>query len=632
MQNRDQMHPQDMRNLIIFAVLSILMWLSYDYFVARPHAEAMRQAAAAAKIQAAAKAPAEILDTAIVKPRAEMIAETPRVKIDTKSISGSINLKGGRLDDAQLKDYYKTAERKERVNVLSPARTPHPRYVETGWIAAAAMSGLPNENTVWSVRGNDTLTPATPVTIATSSNGLTFERIFTVDDEFGFSIENRVINNSGKDITLYPYALVTEHGVPEDFLNQGVIHEGPIAYVGDKLEEWKYSSFKKKPEGNFTANEGWAGLTGKYWLTAIVPGVQGGSESFKIRFINSPAINESTKDRYQVDVTGGAQTVASGKSISSKVNVFSGAKKLAALQSYEKAWNVPHFDLAVDFGWFYFLTKPFFLALNFLYHLTGNFGIAIIIFTCCLRVLVFPLAQTSYKSFAKMRMVSPEMYNIRHQYKDDKQKLQEELVKLYQRHNVNPMAGCLPIIVQIPIFFALYKVLSNTIEMRHAPFFGWIHDLSSMDPTTVFNLFGLIDWTPPHALMIGAWPLIMMVSMIVQRNISPPPEDPIQAKLMQIMPYFMTFVMAKFASGLVIYWTINNMLAIVQQVVIMKSMGVPIHLFSKDKDKQKLEKEIDEGPIVNPSLEMIEEKLGDAVHEGEAKIVSMPKGKKKKKK
>ena len=629
MQNRDQMHPQDMRNLIIFAVLSILMWLSYDYFVARPHAEAMRQATAAAKIQAAARAPSEILDTAIVKPREEMINETARVKIDTKSVSGSINLKGGRLDDVQLKDYYKTVEKKERVNVLSPARTPHPRYVESGWIASSPTTGLPDENTSWSVKGNNTLTPATPVTITTSANGMTFERTFTVDDEFGFSIENRVINNGGKDVTLYPYALVTEHGVPEDFLNQGVIHEGPIAYVGDKLEERKYSDFKKKPEQNFSGSGGWAGLTGKYWLTAIAPAAQA---DMKVRFINSPAISEQTKDRYQVDVTGGPQTASPGKEISSKVNVFTGAKRIAALQNYEESWNVPHFDLAVDFGWFYFLTKPFFLALNFLYHLTGNFGIAIIIFTCCLRVLVFPLAQTSYKSFAKMRMVSPEMYTIRHQYKDDKQKLQEELVKLYQKHNVNPMAGCLPILVQIPIFFALYKVLSNTIEMRHAPFFGWIHDLSAMDPTTIFNLFGIIPWTPPHFLMIGAWPLIMMVSMIVQRNISPPPEDPIQAKIIQIMPYFMTFVMAKFASGLVIYWTINNMLAIVQQVVIMKSMGVPVHLFSKDKDKEKLEKEIDEGPIVSPSLEMIEENIEHAVHEGEAKVISMPKGKKKKKK
>lgn len=631
MQTRDQMHPQDMRNLIIFAVLSILMWLSYDYFVARPHAEAMRQAAASARQVAAANAPTEIMETAIVRPRSDMIAETPRVKIDTKSLSGSINLKGGRLDDLQLKEYFKTVERKERVNLLSPARTPHPRYVETGWIAASSQAGLPDDKTLWTVKGNNTLTAATPVTLTYASSGLVYERVISVDDEFGFSIENRVINNSGREIVLYPYALVTEHGLPEDFLNQGVVHEGPIAYVGDTLEERSYSDFKKKPEEVFSAMQGWAGVTGKYWLTALAMSNQE-TEMTKFRFVSSPAINENTKDRYQVDLTGGPQALAAGETISSKVHVFSGAKKLSALQTYEKSWNIPHFDLAVDFGWFYFLTKPFFIALTFLYGLTGNFGIAIIIFTCFLRILVFPLANTSYKSFAKLRMVSPEMYEIRHQYKDDKQKLQEELVKLYQKHDVNPMAGCLPILVQIPIFFALYKVLSNTIEMRHAPFFGWIQDLSAMDPTTIFNLFGIIPWDPPHFLMIGAWPLMMMAAMIIQKNISPPPEDPIQARIIGLMPYFMTFIMAKFASGLVIYWTINNILAIVQQVVIMRSMGVQIHLFKKDKDKEKLEKEIDEGPIVNPSIEMMEEKLEDAVHEGLDKPISPPKPKKKKKK
>lgn len=632
MQHRDQMHPQDMRNLIIFAVLSIAMWLAYDYFVARPHAEEMRRAAMNAKLVAAANAPAEILDTAIVKPRAEMIAQTARVKIDTPALSGSINLKGGRLDDLHLKNYYKTVEKTEHVNLLSPARTSYPRYVETGWIGGdGAPSALPDDKSNWSIKGgNDTLTPSTPVTIAYSANGLTFERLFTIDENFGISVEDSVTNGTGRNVTLYPYALVTEHGMPEDYLNLGVIHEGPIGYIGDQLQELDYDDLKKKQQESLSANSGWIGLTGKYWLTALAPAVQG-TQEHKFRFVSSPAINENTKDRFQADITGGAQIVPAGGKAESKVHVFSGAKKLALLQEYEKQWNLPHFDLAVDFGWFYFLTKPFFIALNFLYGLTGNFGIAIIIFTCFLRVLVFPLAQTSYKSFAKMRQVSPEMYNLRHQYKDNKQKLQEELVKLYQKHNVNPMAGCLPILVQIPIFFALYKVLSNTIEMRHAPFFGWIHDLSEMDPTTIFNLFGLIPWSPPHFLMIGAWPILMMFGMIIQRNISPPPEDPIQAKIIAVMPYFMTFIMAKFAAGLVIYWTINNVLAVIQQVVIMKSMGVPIHLFSKDADQKKLAKEIDEGPIVNPSLELIEETIEHAV-DGDDKPISPPKPKKKKKK
>jgi len=630
MQNRDQMNPQDMRNLILFAVISISMWLAYDHFIARPQAEAARLAAVKAKIVAESVTPEEIQKTT-VKPRPEIIAETPRVKIETRSLNGSINLKGARLDDVELKDYFKTVERKEEVTTLSPARSPHPRYVETGWIGQN-VAGLPTDETIWTVKGNDVLTPSTPVTLVyNASSGLVFEKTFTVDDDFGFSIEDRVSNASGKSITLYPYALATEHGMPEDYLAQGVIHEGPIGYIGEGLEERDYKDFKKTPQETIDGTTGWVGLTGKYWLTALAPAVQG--EATKFRFVSSKATSEKTKDRFQTDVTGSAREIAPGADASYKVNVFSGTKKLKLLEKYETEWNIPHFDLAVDFGWFYFLTKPFFLALNWLYGLTGNFGIAIIIFTCILRVFVFPLANTSYKSFAKLRMVSPEMYNLRHEYKDNKQKLQEELVKLYQKHNVNPAAGCLPILVQIPIFFALYKVLSNTIEMRHAPFFGWIHDLSVKDPTSFVNLFGLLPFDAPSFLTIGAWPIMMMIAMIVQKNISPPPEDPIQARLLGIMPYFMTFIMAGFASGLVIYWTVNNILAVLQQIIIMKSMGVEIHLFSKDKDKEKLEKEIAEGPVVHPSLEIIEEEIEDAIQgDHDSKEISKPKPKKKKKK
>lgn len=629
MQNRDEMHPQDKRNLIIFAVLSIAMWLSYDYFIGRPHAEAMRRAAQQAQVRNAA-----IEQTAAVqiRPVEDVVGETPRVEIKAPALTGSINLRGGRLDDVQLNDYYKTVAKTEHVHVLSPARTPHPRYVETGWTAAGDLAkNIPDANTVWKIKGGEaTLTPETPVTLTyTAPNGLVFERTYTVDENFAFSIDNRVVNKTGESVTLYPYALATEHGLPEDFMNLGVIHEGPLGYIGEGLEEFRYKDFKKKPELNFSAANGWIGLTGKYWLTAIAPAKQG--EESRFRFVSTNPTGQKDKDRYQVDVTGPAVTVASGAEGNYAINVFSGAKKLKLLESYEQKWGVPHFDLAVDFGWFYFLTKPFFLAINFLYGLTGNFGIAIILFTCVLRIFVFPLANTSYKSFAKMRQVAPEMYDLRHKYKDDKQKLQQELVQLYQRHNVNPAAGCLPIIIQIPIFFALYKVLSNTIEMRHAPFYGWIHDLSAMDPTTIFNLFGLIPWTPPHFLMIGAWPLMMMIAMVVQKNLSPPPEDPIQARIIAIMPFFMTFIMAKFAAGLVIYWTVNNILAIIQQAVIMKRMGVPVHLFTKDKVNKALEKEISDGPTVHPELEVLEHKIEDAL-EGESKTVSAPKPKKKKKK
>ena len=619
------MHPQDIRNLIIFAVFSIAMWLSYDHFIARPNAEAMR----ASQLQAqkiAASAPSEILDTAVVKPRDEMIAATSRVKFNNAIMDGSINLKGGRLDDLELKDYFKTVEKKERVKVLSPAQTPFPRYVETGWTGNTAV---PDSKTEWRVISGGVLAPNKPITISATVGGTTFEKTFTVDDSSGFTIENKIVNNSDSDITVSPYALVTEHGKPEDFLNAGVAHEGPLGFFEDKLEERSYKGFEKKREETFDAHKGWIGTTGKYWLTALAPSDQTGASKF--RFVATPAVNEKTKARYQVDVTGEPRTIKTGESTTYKVDVFSGAKVLDTLEEYEKKWDIPHFDLAVDFGWYYFLTKPFFLAINFLYGLVGNFGVAIVIFTCFLRLLAFPLTQVSYKSFAKLNKVSPEMYEIRHQYKDDKKRLQEELVKLYQKHDVNPMAGCVPILIQIPIFFSLYKVLSNTIEMRHAPFFGWIQDLSAKDPTSIFNLFGALPYDVPSFLMIGVWPCLMLLAMIVQRNVSPPPEDPIQAKFVQMMPYFMTYIMAGFASGLVVYWTVSSILGVVQQCVIMKSMNVPIHLFSKGKDKKKLEAEIAAGPSVHPSLEMVEHNVEEAI-EGTAKEISPPKSGKKKKK
>jgi len=632
MQDRNQMHPQDMRNLIIFAVLSIAMWLGYDQFVARPHSEAMRAAAAKAKIEAVTTAPSEVLDTAIIKPLPEVLAETGRVNIETPNVAGSINLKGGRLDDLKLTQYFKTIEKKENVHLLSPARTAHPRYVETGWTGAKGSSGLPDANTIWRVKGgNTTLTPTTPVTLTTmNAAGVVFEKIFTVDNDFAFSIENRVINNSGSAVVLYPYTLVTEHGLPEDFLNFGAVHEGPIGYIGEELHEFDYKDFKKKPQESFNANAGWIGITSKYWLTAIAPPQ---NEESKFRFISSAAVNDKTKDRFQTDVIGAPREVAAGESGSYKVNVFAGAKKLSLLTGYEKAWGLPHFDLAVDFGWFYFLTKPFLIVLTFLYGLVGNFGVAIIIFTCILRIFVFPLANTSYKSFAKMRQVAPEMYELRQKYNDDKPKLQAELVALYQRNQVNPAAGCLPIIVQIPIFFALYKVLSNTIEMRHAPFFGWIQDLSVKDPTSFINLFGLLPFDAPSFLVIGAWPCMMLVAMIIQKNISPPPDDPIQARLIALMPWVMTYIMSGFAAGLVIYWTVNAVLAVLQQIIIMKRMGVEIHLF-KDKEKEKLAAAVEKSPTVHPSLEVIEGEFEKVIHpdDNDPKDVSAPKGKKKKKK
>ncbi len=631
MQNKDQMHPEDKRNLIIFAVISIVLWLSYDHFVAQPQAQKLRAQQQAVQAAAIAAAPSEALEAAKIRPREEVVAAPARLKLENKGLSGSLNLEGARLDDLLLKGYYQTAEKKKEVALLSPARTDYPRYVEFGWTANDSALKMPNRTSLWRVKPGspDTLTPGKPVTLQwDNGQGLIFEKTITMDDQYGFEVLDTVQNESDNTITVYPYALVTEHGLPEDFANRGVIHEGPIGYIGGELEERQYSKMSKKPQESFDASEGWIGLSEKYWLTALVPNQ---TEAMKFRFNYTKALNAQSKDRYQTDVTGTARTLAPGEKGTFDFRIFSGAKKVKVLDHYEEEWKAKHFDLGVDFGWFYFLTKPFFFAINYFYELTGNFGIAIIIFTCLLRVFVFPLANISYRSFAKMQKISPQMYNLRAEYKDDKMKLQQELVKLYQTEKVNPMAGCLPMLIQIPIFFALYKVLSNTIEMRHAPFYGWIHDLSAADPTTIFNLFGLIPWTPPSFLMIGIWPCLMMAAMILQRNISPPPQDPIQARIIGLMPYFMTYIMAGFASGLVIYWTVNNLLAVVQQIIIMKSMGVKIHLFNRG-DNKKMEEVVESGPTIHPELEAAEEQIEDAIDGATAKILSKPKPKKKKKK
>lgn len=633
MQDRDKMHPQDMRNLILFIVLSVALWLAYDHFVMKPKVAQMRAVQEAA--QAKASSGTTHSGVPAVRPRDQVTAETARTDFSNAQIRGSVNLKGGRIDDLHLKDYYRTVERKKTVALFSPAGTPYPRYAEYGWVAADKNVRVPGADTIWRVTGS---TGHLVELSWDNGAGLRFERSITLDEDFGFTVTQRVVNNSGMPVTLHPYALVTEHGLPEDYFGRRVIHEGPVGYIGGKLVERSYKDLEKSPEERFAADSGWIGLTEKYWLTALVPEA---AETVTYRFVSapSPALTPASgpKYRYQADILGAARTVASGQSATFSSHLFAGAKKLSLLEAYEKKWAVPHFDLAVDFGWFYFLTKPFFWVLNLFYGWVGNFGIAIIMFTVLLRIAVFPLANTSFRSFAKMRQVGPKMNELRAEYGSDKQKLQEELVKLYQREKVNPMAGCLPILVQIPIFFALFKVLSNTIEMRHAPFFGWIQDLSAPDPTTVFNLFGLIPWTPPGFLMIGAWPCLMLLTMIVQRKLSPPPQDKLQAQMIAAMPYFMTFILAKFASGLVIYWTFNNLFSVIQQYIITRSMGVDVPLLGPDKEKKAVEEAVEKGPAVHPQLEMIEEEVeealfGDEDEDSPKTGVSKPRPKKKKKK
>lgn len=643
MQQKDKMHPDDLRNLIVFGLISILLWLAYSHFVLEPQKERMR---AAQKIEQQAilekQAEAGMVEQA-ERPREDVIQEQQsqnvRVDISNDLLFGSLNLVGARLDDIQLTHYFKTVEREENAVILNPAGTSHPKYIEHGWVSPDKNLKLPNAKTKWNLVAGDKLTQNSPVTLRwNNGRGLIFERVISVNEDYLFTVVNRVINNTKGAVVLYPYSIIAQRDIPAEFMGRFVVHEGPLGYFEDELYEETYGKMEKEPLISKTATKGWVGLTTKDWHTALLP-VQG--EEHKFRIIYTKGATDQVKDLYQVDVTGSAVTAQTGEMVESKMNFFAGAKKLSLLNKYEKELNVPHFDLAVDFGLFYFLTRPFFFIINFFYGFVGNFGVAIILFTVLLRICVYPLANTSFKSFANMRKIAPKMTELREKYADDKQAMQKELVKLYQKEKVNPMAGCLPLLVQIPIFFSLFKVLSNTIEMRHAPFFGWIQDLSAPDPTSFWNLFGLApwDWAGPSFLQIGIWPILMLLTMIFQRKLSPPPADKFQAQMFAAMPWIMTLILAKFAAGLVIYWTFNNLFSTLQQYIIMTRMGVKVDIIGNILGKNKAE---DPTPIegVHPEAAMVEEQVETALGIDQEdtpenhvkKSISKPKPKKSKKK
>jgi YidC/Oxa1 family membrane protein insertase len=633
MQQKDKMHPEDMRNLIIFGILSVLLWLSYDHFVLKPKMEKMRAAQEIQRQVALTTQSQNGMALELEKPREEIVTQSARVDFKNDLVFGSINLTGARLDDLSLSTYFKTIKKLENSVVLSPAGTAHPKYIEQGWVSADKTTKLPDSKSQWHKIAGDVLSPDSPVTLSWNNRqGLRFEKVISLNKDYGFTVIDRVINNTRQSVTLFPYALVAQRGVPEDFLGRYIVHEGPIGYFGDDLVEKTYGKMKKTPLIEETASKGWVALTSKDWLTAVVPS-QGIDTKFRITY--TKGATEQIKDRYQADAMGAALNAPVGGMIETQTRFYAGAKKLNLLGQYEKQWNIPHFDLAVDFGIFYFLTRPFFAVINFFYGFVGNFGVAIILFTILLRICVFPLANTSFKSFAKMRKIGPQMSELRTKYKDDKPQLQKELVKLYQKEKVNPMAGCLPILVQIPIFFSLFKVLSNTIEMRHAPFFGWIQDLSAPDPTSFLNLFGALPFDPPSLFMIGAWPCMMLVTMIIQRKLSPPPTDKLQAQMIAMMPWVMTLVLAKFAAGLVIYWTFNNLFSTIQQYIIMSRMGVKVDLLGNILGRKKEPTPIDgihaEAALVE---EQVEDALGidqDDTPENAVKNISKPKPKKSKK-
>lgn len=505
-------------------------------------------------------------------PRAIALEQAPRVVFDSPSVDGSISLIGARIDDLQLKNYRQTVDpTSPEIVLLSPRGSENPYYAEFGWTApASANVKLPGADTVWTQDTPGMLTPATPITLSYDNGaGLTFRKTISLDEDYMFTVEQSVENTTAAAVTLYPYGLVARTGTPE-IEGIWILHEGLIGYFPDTdgLQEWDYDDLQESGSVRARTSGGWLGITDKYWMTALIPDQ---STESRMSFSDTPVRGQ---DVYQADYLRDPVVVPAGGSTSTTDRLFAGAKVVNIIDSYEGQLGIESFELAIDWGWFYFFTKPLFLALLYIQGMVGNFGVAIIIITVLIKLAFFPLANTSYVAMSKMKKVQPEMMKLRERFSDDKQRQQQELMELYKREKVNPLAGCLPIVIQIPVFFALYKVLFVTIEMRHAPFFGWINDLSAQDPTSLFNLFGLIPFDPPSFLLVGVWPILMGITMYLQMKMNPAPTDEIQQQIFRWMPIIFTFVLATFPAGLVIYWTFNNGFSILQQWVIMRRQGV----------------------------------------------------------
>lgn len=594
----------DQRNMIIAIVLSAIVLIAWQYFVGIPQAEKQRAQQEALQKQqhqveqtapGAIPAPAPTPDgrplpgvapgTAPAPAgatRDAVLAASPRIAIETPRIRGSIALKGARIDDVALKDYRETVDpRSSNIILFSPSGAPNAFYAEFGWVApASANVKLPGPDTVWTAASPGPLTPERPVKLTwNNGEGLTFRRTIAVDANYMFTVDDEVENTGGDAATIYGYGLVSRHGTPK-VAGFYILHEGLVGVLGDnKLHEISYSSIRGEPPQTVKSKGGWLGITDKYWAATLIPNQQA---DLQARFASAQA---GAIDTYQTDYLLEATTVAPGGKAGMQSRLFAGAKEVAIVDSYENALGIKNFELLIDWGWFYFITKPLFFVLDWFFRLTGNFGVAILIVTVLIKILFFPLANKSYASMARMKAVQPQMLAIRDRYADDKVKQQQAMMELYRQEKINPISGCLPIVIQIPVFFALYKVLFVTIEMRHAPFFGWIRDLSAPDPTTIFNLFGLLPYDPSVVpvlgpfLMIGVWPLIMGFTMFVQMKMNPAPPDPTQKMIFDWMPVFFTFLLASFPAGLVIYWAWNNLLSVLQQGFIMQKHGAKIELW-----------------------------------------------------
>ena len=501
--------------------------------------------------------------------RSEVINNSGRVAFNNSKIKGSINLAGALIDDLILMEFQETLDpTSQLIEFLNPLGSENSYYIDTGWVSSDSSIELPSISSIWEADRNS-IGINDPVKLSwTNSQDITFEKIVSLDEDYLFNVDQRVINNSKKSFDLFPYGLSKRQGIPE-MQNFFILHEGPLSITDNVLEEFDYDDLKDKKKIKLSSIGGWIGMTDKYWQTAIIA-----NQNEPIQQTYSYSFVENT-DNFQTDLVGEKITISEGSSISHNLKLFAGPKIVSVIDRYMEEHGVLEFDRSVDFGWFYFLTKPIFNVLQFIFSYVGNFGWSIILFTFLMRICFFPLAQQSFKSMAKMKKLGPEMQRLKEQYGDDKAGMQKEMMALYKREKANPIAGCLPILLQIPVFFALYKVLFVTIEMRHAPFIGWIHDLSAPDPLGLLTLFGFVDWNVPGILQllnIGIWPILMGISMFLQQKLNPAPVDKMQAKIFMFLPIVFTFVLGGFAAGLVIYWTTNNVLSMAQQYVIQRKI------------------------------------------------------------
>ncbi len=548
----------EQKNLLLAIVASLLILLIFQYFFPDSSTVSTVKNNEVEKLE---KNEDEII---LPKTRDAILESEKRIFLSGSSrLKGSVSLRGARFDDIILRDYKENiSEESPLVTILSPKETLNPYFAEFGW-ATQSNVDLPTADTVWKLVKGKEISPGNSITLEWNSpDNLLFTRKISLDDNFLFTIQDIIKNNTSNIQTLTPYGRINRTGTPK---TSGfyILHEGPIGVLNERLLELDYEDLLENKSTRIISKGGWIGITDKYWLTALIPNqkntIEGGFKA-----------NIKNKERYQAEYIGSPIEIPASQEISISSNLFVGAKEVGLLDQYSKELSIEMFDRAVDFGWFYVITKPLFQILHWFSGIFGNVGLSILALTVLIRILLFPLANKSFKSMSKMKILSPKMQDIRERYKNDKLKMQQEIMSLYKNEKVNPLSGCLPILIQIPIFFALYKVLFVTLETRHAPFYGWISDLSAPDPTTVFNLFGIFNFTPPGFLMIGAWPILMAGTMYLQQKLNPAPPDPLQAKIMSFLPLIFLFLFATFPAGLVIYWTWNNVLSIGQQWIIMK--------------------------------------------------------------